>query len=421
MFLSVESLDLFYEDAIALCSENKLYKSLAYVCSTHEDFVPPLTNLLNEVRQAQLNGHAQAQETYYMMLKDYIVKLLGSCYINGTPFVDSKSLMKKSLSNWLMCKETFTFLAHNQVPTYRQDYFHFIEELVYLLSSQPQLEDYIHSELKHITLEEFHDKDVAELFIKVSSVITLEPQEIALVVKYSDKELLAKYLPKCLEFYRHYFDQLSQLEGIEQFYSQNKQLHYFHLLLQANRQQADKPQLLSQVNLQDEDYQLNGDLTRYLFREMSSEDILWDLEELLKIHSENTMVFTLEKFSLEVVDQKLMAMKDPTYRYLIVRKLLKKLRKEGRGERGDKIRKYHKKKHNSYNPLSSGGSSLRRKETRLIVDSESDTESVATLNELEREPQAVRRLGKEVMTFYVECLCRYKKEKRVYYELVCNM
>ena len=68
------------------------------------------------------------------MLKDYIVKLLAGCYINGTAFQDEQSVMKKSLSNWLMCRETFTFLAKNAVESYRGDYFYFIEELVYLLS-----------------------------------------------------------------------------------------------------------------------------------------------------------------------------------------------------------------------------------------------------------------------------------------------
>ena len=46
MFLNVKSLSLFYEDAIEVCSQNKMYKALAYVCSTHEDFISPLNNLL---------------------------------------------------------------------------------------------------------------------------------------------------------------------------------------------------------------------------------------------------------------------------------------------------------------------------------------------------------------------------------------
>jgi hypothetical protein len=52
--------------------------------------------------------------------------------------------MKKSLSNWLMCRETFIFFAENEVESYHQDYFYLIEELVYLLSSEPELGEYVH-------------------------------------------------------------------------------------------------------------------------------------------------------------------------------------------------------------------------------------------------------------------------------------
>jgi hypothetical protein len=58
--------------------------------------------------------------------------------------------MKKSLSNWLMCRETFIFFAENEVESYHQDYFYLIEELVYLLSSEPELGEYVHKELKNI-------------------------------------------------------------------------------------------------------------------------------------------------------------------------------------------------------------------------------------------------------------------------------
>jgi hypothetical protein len=38
------------------------------------------------------------------------------------------------------------------------------------------------------------------------------------------------------------------------------------------------------------------------------------------------------------------------------------------------------------------------------------------VSSLEGERECVRRrLGKEVMEFYISCLCRYKREKRVYY------
>lgn len=55
MFLNVTSLSLFYEDAIEVCSQNKMYKALAYVCSTHDDFISPLNNLLAEIRTMQKN------------------------------------------------------------------------------------------------------------------------------------------------------------------------------------------------------------------------------------------------------------------------------------------------------------------------------------------------------------------------------
>jgi hypothetical protein len=37
------------------------------------------------------------------------------------------------------------FFAKNEKESYRLDYFHFIEELVYLLSGEAELEAYIHS------------------------------------------------------------------------------------------------------------------------------------------------------------------------------------------------------------------------------------------------------------------------------------
>lgn len=41
-----------------------------------------------------------------------------------------------------------------------------------------------------------------------------------------------------------------------------------------------------------------------------------------------TMIYMLEKFSLELVNERLMTIKDTEYRYLVVRKLLKRLRKD---------------------------------------------------------------------------------------------
>lgn len=53
-----------------------------------------------------------------------------------------------------------------------------------------------------------------------------------------------------------------------------------------------------------------------------------NIEDLLKIHSSMTMIYMLEKFSLELVNERLMTIKDTEYRYLVVRKLLKRLRKD---------------------------------------------------------------------------------------------
>ena len=87
-----------------MCEQNKLYRALAYVCSTHGEYVPPLNKVLREIVDAQNNGHSQAQQIYYMILKDYIVKLLACIYINGNPFIESPEIMKKSLSTWLTCR-----------------------------------------------------------------------------------------------------------------------------------------------------------------------------------------------------------------------------------------------------------------------------------------------------------------------------
>lgn len=80
---------IFYAEAIEICDKNKLYRALAYVCSTHGEYVPPLNKLLREIVDAQQNGLTQAQQIYYMILKDYIVKLLGCVYINGSPLLES--------------------------------------------------------------------------------------------------------------------------------------------------------------------------------------------------------------------------------------------------------------------------------------------------------------------------------------------
>ena len=104
-------------------------------------------------------------------------------------------------------------------------------------------------------------------------------------------------------------------------------LEYFHHLLIANEQKDRTSSLLNKVNLVDSNFELNGILTQYLLSRMKSEDILWNVSDLLKIHSENTLIFMLEKFSVETVSEKLISIKDPTHRYVVVRKILKKLRK----------------------------------------------------------------------------------------------
>ena len=61
LIISLEIDSLFYTEAIEICDSNKLYRSLAYVCSTHGEYVPPLNKLLREIISAQGNGHRQAQ------------------------------------------------------------------------------------------------------------------------------------------------------------------------------------------------------------------------------------------------------------------------------------------------------------------------------------------------------------------------
>jgi hypothetical protein len=74
--MSLDVSSVFYEEAIQICTENKLYRALAYVCSTHGDFISPLNKLLGELRTAQTQQLQQAQQIYYSILKDYIEKLL---------------------------------------------------------------------------------------------------------------------------------------------------------------------------------------------------------------------------------------------------------------------------------------------------------------------------------------------------------
>lgn len=127
--------------------------------------------------EAQNNGHTQAQQIYYMILKDYIVKLLGCSYINGNALLESGE-MKKSLSTWLTCRETFTFFAKNAEESYQKDYFYFLEGMIQSLNEEESLKEYIHSILKDLIKERHKEKEIAELFIKISSTIHLDDEEM---------------------------------------------------------------------------------------------------------------------------------------------------------------------------------------------------------------------------------------------------
>lgn len=88
------------------------------------------------------------------------------------------------------------------------------------------------------------------------------------------------------------------------------------------------------------------------------------------------MIYMLEKFSLEIVNERLMTIKDTEYRYLVVRKLLKKLRKD------QEVKNKPKK--------NVTGSKL----AHSALHSDSEHESVGS--EVE-QPAERRRLGKEVL------------------------
>jgi hypothetical protein len=53
LIMGLDVSSVFFEEAIQICTENKLYRALAYVCSTHGDFISPLNKLLGELRTAQ--------------------------------------------------------------------------------------------------------------------------------------------------------------------------------------------------------------------------------------------------------------------------------------------------------------------------------------------------------------------------------
>ena len=78
------------------------------------------------------------------------------------------------------------------------------------------------------------------------------------------------------------------------------------------------------------------------------------------------MIYMLEKFSLEIVNERLMSIKDIEYRYLIVRKHLKILRKEAKE---NEIAQTRIKKE-SYRPL--GASKLAQSSIIFHEPSQSD-------------------------------------------------
>lgn len=102
LVMSLEVDSLYYEEALDLCSSNKLYRALAYVCSTHSDYISPLNKLLNELLQAQKQGLENAWQIYYDILKSYLTQLLSGKLINGRPLKEDAT-MRKGLAAWLTC------------------------------------------------------------------------------------------------------------------------------------------------------------------------------------------------------------------------------------------------------------------------------------------------------------------------------
>lgn len=88
-----------------------------------------------------------------MVLKDYIVKLLALSYINGNPLIEDSEVMKKNLSTWLTCKETFSFFAKNEEEIYQKDYFYFLEGIIHSLSDEKEAREFVHGILKQLIKE----------------------------------------------------------------------------------------------------------------------------------------------------------------------------------------------------------------------------------------------------------------------------
>lgn len=116
--------------------------------------------------------------------------------------------MKKCLSTWLTCRETFTFFAKNAEESYQKDYFYFLEGMIQSLNEEESLKEHIHSILKDLIKERHKEKEIAELFIKISSTVQLGQQEIELIVTHSDQKTIENNLIEYFEFVQKYIDRL---------------------------------------------------------------------------------------------------------------------------------------------------------------------------------------------------------------------
>lgn len=59
--------------------------------------------------------------------------------------------------------------------------------MIQSLNEEESLKEYIHGILKQLIKERHKEKEIAELFIKISSTIVLDNEEIDLIVAHSDQ------------------------------------------------------------------------------------------------------------------------------------------------------------------------------------------------------------------------------------------
>ena len=107
--MSLDPSAVFYDEAIMICTTNQLYRALSYVSCTHQDYISPLTKLLQAMHLAHTQRLDHALEQYYTIFKDCLVQLIAGCYVNGSPLVESPTRMYLILSTWLACQETYQF------------------------------------------------------------------------------------------------------------------------------------------------------------------------------------------------------------------------------------------------------------------------------------------------------------------------